>query len=100
MKVDFTNFVENHFLQVNCKKCLSVRILNVDTNEIHDKKIRWSVYKDDELYGNLRKTTDIIKEQWMKFSGHCWRSKEETIHKLLLWEPLHGKRRPSKTYID
>ena len=34
--------------------------------------------------------------------GHCWKSKEETIHKLLLWEPLHNKAlgRPSNTYID
>ena len=58
---------------------------------------------NDKVYGNLRKATDIIKERRTKFCGHCWRSKEETIHKLLLWQLLHGKRlrgRPSRTFID
>ena len=68
------------------------------------KGVTWRQYMtNDELYGNLRKVTDIIKERRTKFSGHCWRSKKKIIHKLLLWEPLHGKKsrgRSSKTFID
>ena len=67
------------------------------------KGVTWRQHlTNDQLYGNLEKITDIIKEQRTMFSGHCWRSKEET-HKLLLWEPLNGNRprgRPLKTYID
>ena len=39
----------------------------------------------------------------MRFSGHCWQSKEELAHQLLLWEPTHDKRacgRPRQTFID
>ena len=27
----------------------------------------------------------------LQFSGHCWRSKNETVFQLLLWEPKHGR---------
>ena len=58
---------------------------------------------DDELYANLPKVTDTIKERRLRFSGHCRRREEEVIHKLLLWEPSHGRRgrgRPLRTYIN
>ena len=29
--------------------------------------------------------------RWLQFSGHCWRSKNETSSQLLLWEPKHGR---------
>ena len=52
------------------------------------KSVTWRQHlTNDQLYRNLAKITDIIKEQKTMFSGHCWRSKEETIHKLLLWPP-------------
>ena len=56
-----------------------------------------------ELYGILPKITDIICERRIRFSGHCWRSKEEVVHQVLLWEPKHGKRssgQPPRTFID
>ena len=37
----------------------------------------------------------------MLFSGNRWRSREEMISEVLLWEPLHGQRKPGrlqKTY--
>ena len=46
---------------------------------------------NNELYGNIPKITITIKEHRMRFSGHCWRSREEMISEVLLWEPLHGK---------
>ena len=56
-----------------------------------------------ELYGDLPKISDVIKYQRTRFSGHCWRSKNEIISKVLLWEPNHGKRisgKPRRTFVD
>ena len=56
---------------------------------------------NNELYGNIQKISITIKEHRMRFSGHCWRSREEMISEVLLWEPTHGQRkpeRPNKTY--
>ena len=36
----------------------------------------------------------------MKFIGHCWRSKDEIVHKLVLWEPTHGKRSPGRPHLN
>ena len=56
-----------------------------------------------ELYGNLPKISETICERRVRFSGHCWRSREEVVHQLILWAQSHGKRsrgRPPTTYID
>ncbi|CAM1310307.1 Uncharacterised protein r2_g2061 [Pycnogonum litorale] len=56
-----------------------------------------------ELYGNIPPISKSIKQQRMRFVGHCWRSKEELIGDVLLWKPSYGKQsagRPKKTYID
>ena len=34
---------------------------------------------NNELYGNIPNITITIKEHRMRFSGHCWRSREETL---------------------
>ena len=31
----------------------------------------------------------------MRFSGHCWRSREMT-YEVILWKPLHGQRKPRR----
>ena len=31
----------------------------------------------DQLYGNIPKVSDIIRERRTRFAGHCWRSKNE-----------------------
>ena len=54
------------------------------------------------LYRGVPPLTDTIKERRLKFIGHCWRGKNEIVHKLLLWEPIHGKRsrgRPHRNYV-
>ena len=56
-----------------------------------------------ELYGNIPRVSTTIREQRLRFAGHCWRSKSEICSDFLLWEPNHGKRsrgRPKKTFID
>ena len=56
-----------------------------------------------QLYGKLKKITDVIKERRLRFAGHTFRQKEELASDLLLWAPNHGTRnigRPYKTCVD
>ena len=70
--------------KVNCEYTKMLRVV---------KGVTWQQHMtNDQLYGSLPKISQVIKESRSKFSGHCWRSKHEVISKLLLWEPLHGKR--------
>ena len=66
--------------------------------------ISWKQHKTNkELYGELPLVSDTLKLRRLRFIGHCWRRKDETVHQLLLWEPPHGRRsrgRPCFTYID
>ena len=55
------------------------------------------------LYNGIPNISATIKEHRMRFTGHCWRSKNELVSDLLLLYPNHGKRsrgRLAKTYID
>ena len=68
------------------------------------KNVSWKQHMRNEvLYGGIPKITTAIAAQRVRFSRHCWQSKEELAHQLLLWEPTHGKRacgRPRRTFID
>ena len=37
---------------------------------------------NDQLYGNIPKVSDIIRERRTRFAGHCWRSKNELASEL------------------
>ena len=55
--------------------------------------ISWREHKTNiELYGKLKPITSTLRERRLRFIGHSWRSKDEVVHKLLLWDPKHGKR--------
>ena len=43
-----------------------------------------------ELYRNLFPVSVRLRERRLRFSGHCWRSKSETISQLFMWEHLRG----------
>ena len=45
-----------------------------------------------ELYGNLPKLTDKIRQRQMRLAGHCVRHPELAACELILWDPAHGKR--------
>ena len=66
--------------------------------------VHWKQHwTNEELYGGIPPITSTIKERRIRFAGHCWRSKDELAHTLLLWQPRQGSRarkRPAKTYID
>ena len=44
------------------------------------------------LHAGLPRVSTIIRERRLRFSGHCWRSRNEVVSDLVLWEPKHGKR--------
>ena len=68
------------------------------------KNVSWKQHmRNDVLYGEIPQITTAIAAQRVRFSGHCWRSKDELAHQLLLWKRTHGKRargRPRRTVID
>ena len=56
-----------------------------------------------ELYGDLPKVSDKVRQQRMRISGHCVRHKEEIASQLVLWQPTGHRRkrgRRAMTYID
>ena len=55
-----------------------------------------------QLYGNLPKLTEIVKERRLQLAGHCVRHEDEIAHHLVLWEPTRRRRnrRRGITFID
>ena len=56
-----------------------------------------------ELYGDLPKISDKIRERRARFAGHCFRRSDEAVTDLLHWIPKHGQRksgRPPLTFIE
>ena len=57
----------------------------------------------NDLYGKLSKITAVLKVRRLISDGHIWRTKEELVCLLLIWEPKQGTRergRPAITYDD
>ena len=56
-----------------------------------------------QLYVHLPPTTKTIKLRRIRQAGHCWRSREEPISDVLLWNPSHGRAKAGRsawTYIQ
>ena len=56
-----------------------------------------------QLYGQLPPVTKTIQVRRTRHAGHCWRSKDELISDVLLWDPAYGQAkagRPARTYIQ
>ena len=66
--------------------------------------VSWEEHmKNVDLYGKLPRLTDKIRQRRMRMAGHSLRHPELVASELVLWEPLHGSRKPgrrSTTYID
>ena len=45
-----------------------------------------------QTYGNLQRVTTKIQQRRMRLAGHLHRHPELVGHKLVLWEPTHGRR--------
>ena len=68
------------------------------------KSVTWRQRITNELpYAGLPRISTTIREKPLRFSGHCWRSKNEIVSDLVLWERKHGKRSigvQARTLID
>ena len=56
-----------------------------------------------QLYGHLPPITKTIQDRRTRHAGHCWRSKDELICDVLLWNPTYDQAkagRPARTYIQ
>ena len=57
----------------------------------------------NQLYGHLPLITKTIQVRRTIHAGHCWRSKEELISDVLLWNAAYGQAKagwPARTYIQ
>ncbi|XP_072018181.1 uncharacterized protein [Amphiura filiformis] len=65
------------------------------------RNVHWKQHMTNkELYGDLPKLSDKIRERRTRFAGHCYTA---TVSKLVHWIPKHGKRkqgRPTLTFVD
>ena len=66
--------------------------------------IHWKQHiSNKELYGELPRLSEKIRERRTRFAGHCFRSKCEPVANLINWTPKHGTRNPGRpplTYVD
>ena len=63
------------------------RMLRMATNTSWKEKTT-----NEVLYQDLQPLSQSIRERRMRLAGHCIRHITEMAHKLVLWEPTHGKR--------
>ena len=57
------------------------------------KNVTWRQYITNEVfYVGLPRITTTVRERRLRFSGHCWNSKNKVVSDLVLLEPKHGKR--------
>ena len=57
------------------------------------KDVTWQQHFTNEvLYARLPRISTTSRERRLKFGGHCWRSKNEVVRDLVVWELKHGKR--------
>ena len=56
-----------------------------------------------ELYAEVPKATDTIKQKRLKLASHCYRHPEEATSKSSVVDPNHGTRgqgRPVRTFVQ
>ena len=59
--------------------------------------------KKQLLYGHLPPITKTIQVRRIRYTGHCWRSRNELISDILLWIPSHSRAKagwPARTYMQ
>ena len=63
----------------------------------------WQHPTRHQLYGHLPPITKTIQVRRTRHAGRCWRSRDELIRDVLLWNPTHGPAkagRQARTYIQ
>ena len=62
--------------------------LNLSSSNLLNKYCKQHLTKK-QLYGHLPPVSQTIKIRWLRYASHCWRSKDESIGNVLLWNPAH-----------
>ena len=66
----------------------------------HALNIHWRQHiTNTELYGDLKKASDLVRSRRLKFAGHCFRSTEVAAD-LVLWKPTYGHRTQGRPQLD
>ena len=63
----------------------------------------WQHPTRHQLYGHLPPITKTIQVRRTRHAGHCWKSRDELISNVLLWNPTYGRAKagwPTRTYIQ
>ena len=63
----------------------------------------WQHPTRHQLYCHLLPITETIQARRTRHAGHCWRSRDEPISDVLLWNPAYGQAKagqPARTYIQ
>ena len=63
----------------------------------------WQQPTRHQLYDHLPPISKSIQVRRTRHAGHCWRSRDELISDVLLWNPTYGwakAGRPARTYIQ
>jgi len=55
---------------------------------------------NDDLYGNLPRISNKIRERRLGLAGHCARHSELEVSNLVLWEPTQGKVQQRESETD
>ena len=74
------------------------RMLRTALNIIWSQKIT-----NKELYGNLNKVTNTVRQRRLRLAGHVARDTSSPAHSLVVWDPQHGhanRGRPPTTFQD
>ena len=53
-----------------------------------------------ENYQSSPIRSDKIRQRRLRFAGHCSRSQQEPVSKLLHWTPKHGRRKPGRPALN
>ena len=46
----------------------------------------------EEIYGNLPKVSEVVRERCLNFAAHCSRRQNEPVSELVFWMPSQGTR--------
>ena len=103
----------NKPLQSSCRKCFTVYgseswtvtdILSTRIDGTYTRLFRAALNVSwKQQYLTNRQLYGVIQVRRLQFAGHCYRSKNEVVNRVILWEPRHGRRsqgRPAKSYIN
>ena len=65
------------------------------------KNLSWKSHPTlAEIYGNLDRLSNVLRQRRLEYAGHCQRADKEVISSLLLWKPSGTVNSRKLTYVD